>query len=756
MKKESKYLKKYKERMCQIMIQANPSWKKKDIEKIIEKTILERVENPSVTVDNNYTHEQKDTTLLSVLDWCLGRKPIIAGNGTFYKNQHEALNPIREMLDEWANNRKEFKKKMFQAGEIYGTDSHEYSDFDRRQLNEKINMNSYYGGSGMKSSAFYSKWSGPATTLTAQSVISTAEQTFEAFLADNYLFINLTELIEWIQSILKEDIYLDDFIIRVKRQDVIDRLLSKIINKEENDEEILQNYLTDCSNEELTFLYYKNNMIEFIDRHEKIQSIFHEILGKIENLDYVDTKNSNWLDGIPMEYQEEFQNQPAKNWNKFVNKEMFIDPNSPPSSITDDLNVLSDYIIKYVYTKYLSFDRIYRLKNFFRNVVTVIDTDSNFLSLDTLILYLFNHVVDKNGYHRDPRNNEFIIVNTITFIITRVIRITLDYYGKQSNIPEEFRERFDMKNEFFDELLVIGEKKKRYITKQTLREGNYINPSKIDTKGFDFKKATTSEYAEAVFNRLIKDYIVTPEHINVKKIIDGLREFKDEIITSIKNGERKFLPNGNAKEFGAYKEPGREQSVRGVLAWNYIYPDNQIELPSKVSLVKMNIFEESDIDDLEKTNPEIYDIIIKKIFNDTTGFFTTSTYIPPITYVNPKKKEWYNDIPKKYRTKFKKLGPFEWNKWVDKVMDHEVKVADKELEGYYEYKKRGLQVLAIPSNAKIPEWAMPYIDYDTMVNTIIAPFKPVLEIFHAKFPEIGKTRNGVNRKSAALSNIIKF
>ena len=89
-------------------------------------------------------------------------------------------------------------------------------------------------------------------------------------------------------------------------------------------------------------------------------------------------------------------------------------------------------------------------------------------------------------------------------------------------------------------------------------------------------------------------------------------------------------------------------------------------------------------------------------------------------------------------------------------MDHEVKVADKEREGYYEYKKRGLQVLAIPSNAKIPDWAMPYIDYDTMVNTIIAPFKPVLEIFNAKFPEIGKTRNGVNRKTATVSNIIKF
>ena len=753
---DSKYLKKYKERMCQAMMQANPTWKKKDVEKIVERTIEERLENPTVTLDNNYTHEQKDSTLLSVLDWSLDRKPLIAGNGTFYKNQYEALNPTREMLDEWAENRKFFKKKMFQAGEMYGTNSREYNDNDRKQLNEKINMNSYYGGSGAKTSAFYSKWSGPATTLTAQSVISTAEQTFEAFLADNYVFLNLTELIEWIRSILKKDFYLDDFIVRVKRQDVIQHLLSRILNKEENDEEILQNYLTDCTIDELTFLYYKNNMIEFIENHNPVKDMIIDILEKVENYDHVNEKDPQWLRYIPSKHYDEFKNQSAKKWNKFVNKEMFMDPNSPPDSIIKELDVLSECIIKYVYTEYLSFDRIYRLKNFFRNTVTVIDTDSNFLSLDILMNYLLNSVIEPDGYGRSQRHNEFVLINTITFIITKIIRITLDFYGKQSNIPEEYRGRFDMKNEFFDELLVIADKKKRYITKQTLREGNYNNPPKIDTKGFDFKKATTSEYAEKVFNQLIKDYVVTPEHIDVKSLINGLRAFKKEIITSIRNGERKFLPNGNAKEFGAYKEPGREQSVRGVLAWNYLYPDNQIELPAKISLVKMNIFSEEDMEDLERTHPEIYQTIMDKIFNDTTGFFVTSTFIPPITYVNPKKKEWYSDIPKKYQTKFKKLGPFEWNKWVDKVMDHEVKVADKEREGYYEYKKRGLQVLAIPSNAKIPEWAMPYIDYDTMVNTIIAPFKPVLEIFNAKFPEIGKTRNGVNRKTATVSNIIKF
>ena len=150
---------------------------------------------------------------------------------------------------------------MFEAGEIYGVNSRQYKDKDRNQANEKINMNSYYGGSGAKTSAFYSKWSGPATTLTAQSVISTAEQAFEATLADNYSFINLTELFEWIRCVEKEykEEELDLSLEAVSGEKLLERLLDRILIQEENDEEILRNYIMNLSNEKISFLYYKNN-----------------------------------------------------------------------------------------------------------------------------------------------------------------------------------------------------------------------------------------------------------------------------------------------------------------------------------------------------------------------------------------------------------------------------------------------------------------------------------------------------------------
>ena len=279
-----------------------------------------------------------------------------------------------------------------------------------------------------------------------------------------------------------------------------------------------------------------------------------------------------------------------------------------------------------------------------------------------------------------------------------------------------------------------------------MRENNFqYNVTNYTKYKVDFKKSTTSEYAEKFFMGLLKKYILVDDDINVRGILRDLRGFKDEIRTSIESGETKFLQNGNAKELGAYKNPEREQSIRGVLSWNILNPDNMIELPTRVSLLKLNLIKEEDIEPLRKDYPDLANLIIDKIFNDETGMFVTKKYEDDtIRIVNPKDKTWYEKIPKKYRTKYKKLGPLSWNEYAEENLTDE--------QGHWEYNKKGLQVLAIPSNVNIPEWCIPYIDYTTTINNITAPFNPVLEIFNLPTIEEGKT----GRKSETFSNIIKF
>ena len=62
----------------------------------------------------------------------MDRKPLICGNGTFYKNQHECINPIAQMLTDFLSMRKKYKKDMFK---VEDAESPKYKDLDRLQGN---------------------------------------------------------------------------------------------------------------------------------------------------------------------------------------------------------------------------------------------------------------------------------------------------------------------------------------------------------------------------------------------------------------------------------------------------------------------------------------------------------------------------------------------------------------------------------------------------------------------------------------------
>ena len=135
----SAYIKKYKESMIYSLSKIHPEWDKDDIEPILDRMIKENLQNPIIEMDNNYIGEHKEATLISVFDWVDKVKPIVAGNGTFYKNQYQAPNPVAQMLDGMLVARKRIKKEMFK---IEDANSEEYADLDREQMNEKINVNS--------------------------------------------------------------------------------------------------------------------------------------------------------------------------------------------------------------------------------------------------------------------------------------------------------------------------------------------------------------------------------------------------------------------------------------------------------------------------------------------------------------------------------------------------------------------------------------------------------------------------------------
>lgn len=136
---ESEFIEKYKEEMRDAILKIDPSIKPDKVDKVVEEYLLQQGMSPGVGLDNNYTEEYRETTLLSVLDWTYDRKPIMAGNGTFYKTQNEQPNPADHMLRGFLSDRKKIKKKMFTVSDVT---SRLYKDLDIKQQNKKIGANS--------------------------------------------------------------------------------------------------------------------------------------------------------------------------------------------------------------------------------------------------------------------------------------------------------------------------------------------------------------------------------------------------------------------------------------------------------------------------------------------------------------------------------------------------------------------------------------------------------------------------------------
>lgn len=557
-----------------------------------------------------------------------------------------------------------------------------------------------YGGSGMKASAFYNKYAGPATTKSAQSVISTAMTTFEAFLVSSFTFVDINECYHWLNSVLKENVKVDTWVERIDLERAFTRISDRVIGITDSDKELLHTFMEKLSEDELTRIYWKNNMIAFTEAHANVKELHRDIFRDIHNYEYMESDKD--FDKVPKKYLDKVKHakKPMKTWNEIVDVEYFYDPNNPPETVTKTLERLNAIYMKYVYVQYLYTDRIYKLRNFDRGVVTVIDTDSNILSLDTWMEYCLEHVLDKE-YGRSKWNNIFIAINTMAYIITAVITDTLLFYGLNSNVAEEYRSGFSMKNEFFFSNLILAKVKKRYLSKVLLREGHRLLKPKYDVKGYDFKKASTADDTSDFFMHVVKDLILEPDNVDIKEIMMELRGFRNKIKRSLQNGERNYLPMGNAKELDAYEYPDREQSVRGALAWNVLYPERSVELPVKLSILKTNIYTLKDMEELKEKDPEMYGRIETDIFGDTTGIFV----------------------------KRKKVSE------------------EKESE-----KIEGLSVIGIPIHEKIPEWLIPHIDYATVINSVLAPFKSVTETFN--LPSIDEGRSG--RKTTGFTNIIKL
>lgn len=664
------------------IMQMNPKLNRDQVEAQVKRITKEDWHDPTIIMDNNVTGKGGVITLSRLCNWIEERNPVISGNATFYCQPSELLSPTSNMLRALKKGRKEVKIKMFE----YNPASDEYQMLDLDQGNKKVIMNAEYGGSGAPTAAFYTKYSPAATTLMAQSIITTMAAFFEGFVGDNQKFFSVNECYDWMRHVIQKTKPIPKWVNRPTASQVAKRIKLHFYILSMADFKGIDAYVSNCTQDQLTYLYYANNLNQFVHDHIYVANLIREILRNLP-------KYQAAVEKVPDEFQSMFpggDRDAIDAYNKWMSAEMFLNPYKVPKCIKPYMDELKELISQFIYVEYITPDSIIKLNNHKRNTVLLVDTDSNIINADLFVSYILREVLPGETFGRPKMYNEMILVNVLAALLDVNVAGLLDFYGRCHHMDKDSRAELTMKNEFMFRRLFLMLVKKRYCASIVLREGNIIYPFKPEIKGVDFIKAGVTDEVSNRFTKILKDHILYSDDIELHELMTDLKKFERDIYRDLRRGGTKYLKPQQYKAEAAYKmvkdEYGNFVSTkawslpvyRGSMAWNELYPTRKINSLDRVKVVKLIISGPQDLERIRTKYPQEYQMIMDKIYRSPNGYI----------------------------------------------------------------QKSGLRYICIPNTVTaMPEWLVELIDADVIVSDIMASFRSITEALSIE-PVAFKTPNG--------------
>jgi len=570
----STFVQKYKRDMLATLTKLKPDVPRETLEELIDKQIEENQklnsDEKNVTIRNNYENVESEYTLLDVLDFYEDKKPIMTGYGVMFKQHEKAMNLSASFVEWLMSERKVAKKAQFAA--LNEGDVAKESFYEMMQKTFKLLNNSYYGATGEKNSQFYNPVIPASVTYTGYSIITTSILAFESFLSNNIHYDNFNDLCIYINNCLEntnKEMKILDVLDKEnvkKKQDLLNKLNELMdieLTKEEKSD--LKNLINGLDKESVNRVYYKNNIYEFLE-NEKVKCYLENIL--------------------------QFE---------------IIDPNEINDETKENLNSLWNLLEEFVVYDYQYWNRAERAFNMERSTILTVDTDSNFIALDSYVKW-----VHENIDLPDSDKLMYSIPNSAILFLAKFIQKELNRLTENCNVTKVKQPIINMKSEFLYSRLMLSRNKKQYCGQLELQEGNIKR--KIDMKGMSIKKANVNNRTRKVFTDMIEKKILNDPTINIAEILGIFKGFEDEIRNSLKNGEITFLTPGKCNDFDSYKNAYTVASARGSIIWNKLYPNNTIQTPAKVNLLKLKINSITDLEPIYGT--EFFNRIQQEVFND--------------------------------------------------------------------------------------------------------------------------------------------
>jgi len=722
--KDHSILLQYRDTMTRIINSKYPLMNKEDIERAVEYSIQKRFKDFDLKIQNRYNEKTANMTALEILDYIKNREPIITSYGTMFKKHETVPNPMAKVIQSFLDLRKQYKKEMFK----YPKGSEQFEKYNLLQALSKIDVNGIYGLIGLYVSILFDLNIAPAVTSTGRSLISSAILCFEGFLGNNVKFSSLNDILIFIDNVRLEysSWKYDDYSILessgfVNLEECFNKLMMncgyKYIPSYE-DMDTIYRILQNCNQIELNRLFYKNNLYCFMD----LPIARNLMISIISNM-----------------------------------QTPYIEPAKPPKEIIPQLNKLRDLLVEYVFYNHQWMDRMDRNKNMIKNISIVSDTDSSFVSLDAWYHYNMEYLKDidcpiihqqldlfmklekekksKDFYWKDkeipdwynsidkrqgieiletdefgdiidtsrleglefldnekdydfynqeiierkrlinaleiiPQDNmKFALINIMCYILSTIINLYMIDFTKQSgSYRSDELCRINMKNEFMLARILLTSTKKNYVSLQILQEGNYLNGGILDCKGIPcLTKSVVSKDTQKALRKILLEDILTGK-VDQLKLIKDIAILEREIYNDLKSGSKKYFKPMVIKAANAYENPLRIQGIKASLAWNYIksgLPGFDLTARNSLDIIKLKIDKESAIK-IKDQYPSQYDRLLEILDPNT-----------------------------------------------DKMID-DIKLS--------EIFKGKLECIALPKDLPVPEFLIPFIDYESIIDDNLTTF----------------------------------
>jgi hypothetical protein len=352
---------------------------------------------------------------------------------------------------------------------------------------------------------------------------------------------------------------------------------------------------------------------------------------------------------------------------------------TPEEAMMEKLAAFKDTIVEFCFSDIIFEDRFKRAVKTPRKNIIGADTDSNFINLN-------NYVIEVSKMLQLDRSNgvqQMTVMNIFIDIITTVLEKIFWKLTGNMGIPEEHRKNIAMKSEFLYRRIMTTRNKKSYSGSIIGELGRLLSKPVLDIKGLSIRKTNVPKKLRKQFTEILTNDVLNAEKIDLKSIITKFDALGHQVEDSLRAGDIEYSLPKSLEQFTNYKDPSTLEPVRGTLIWNALEPEQQIVPPEKVNMLKIKAVDKNskELLQLKQTHPDKYNTIMRVVFNEG--------------------------------------------------------VAEPKID----ISRFGLSSIAIPKSVvKIPDYLLPMIDYQSMVNNNMTNGYIILESLGIYTEEVKTTK----------------